>query len=241
MKIKGSKRYLESVKKIEEKLYLPAEAIKILKESSPAKFDETVEAHIRLGVDPKQAEQQVRGTVVLPHGTGKTVRVAVFAQGEKAGEAEAAGADFVGAQDLADRVQKGWTDFDAAVAAPDVMAIVGKIGKILGPRGLMPNPKTGTVTFDIEKAVKDIKAGKIEYRVDKSGIIHTVIGKISFDEKKLIENYQLLLDEVIRAKPSASKGKYIHSITIAATMGPGIKVDPTKTHDLLEEPSTVAV
>lgn len=241
MKIRGSKRYLESVKKIEEKLYLPVEAIKILKESSPAKFDETVEVHIRLGVDPKQADQQVRGTVVLPHGTGKTVRVAVFAQGEKASEAEAAGADFVGAQDLADKVQKGWTDFDAAVATPDVMAIVGKIGKILGPRGLMPNPKTGTVTFDIEKAVKDIKAGKIEYRVDKFGIIHTVIGKVSFDEKKLIENYQLLLDEVIRVKPSASKGKYIHNITIAATMGPGIKIDPTKTHDFLEEPSTVAV
>ncbi len=230
------KKYREALAKIDrEKLYSPLEALSLLKEVASAKFDETVEVHIRLGVDPRKADQQVRGTVLLPHGTGRTVRVAVFAQGEKAREAEEAGADIVGANDLAEKVEKGFFDFDVAIATPDMMSTVGKLGKLLGPRGLMPNPKAGTVTFDVGKAVKDVKAGKIEYRVDKFGIIHVPIGKASFEVAKLVENYAAVLEEVIRAKPPAAKGRYLKTITVTSTMGPGIKVDTTRTRDLLEE------
>lgn len=236
MKLKTSKRYSESAKLVDtEKIYSPHEAFEIIKQMPKAKFDESVEAHLRLGVDPRHADQQVRGTVVLPHGTGKTMRVAVFAQGDKAREAEQAGADIVGGQDLADKIQKGWFDFDVAIATPDVMSIVGKIGKVLGPRGLMPNPKAGTVTFDVGKTVADVKAGKVEYRVDKFGIVHQVIGRISFSKNQLIENYAALLEELVRAKPPAAKGKYIKSISLSTTMGPGIKVDTTKTKDLTAE------
>jgi large subunit ribosomal protein L1 len=234
MKTKGSKAYKLATGKIEDRTYPPKEAVKLIKELPHAKFDETVEVHIRLGIDPRQADQQIRGTVSLPHGTGKTVRVAVFAQGDKAREAEAAGADFVGAQDLADKIQKGWTDFDATIATPDIMSIAGKLGKILGPRGLMPNPKTGTVTFDVGKTVKDIKAGKIEYRVDKFGIVHTIIGKVSFSEEALIENYSALLNEITKAKPATSKGRYLKSISFSSTMSPGIDIDTSITTDLLE-------
>lgn len=234
--MKRGKKYQEALKKIDRsKLYSPLQAVKLVKESASANFDETVEVHIRLGIDPRQAEQQVRGVVVLPHGTGRTVRVAVFAQGEKAKEAEAAGADVVGGNDLAEKIQKGWLDFESAIATPDMMGIVGKLGKILGPRGLMPNPKAGTITFDVGKAVKDIKAGKIEYRVDKFGVIHVPVGKASFPERALVENYSVLLEEIIRAKPAAAKGRYIRSITIVSTMGPGVKIDPTKTRDSLGE------
>lgn len=234
--MKKGKKYREISAKIDhEKLYSPLEAVGLVKEIAPAKFDETVEVHMKLGVDPRKADQQVRGTVSLPHGTGKTVRVAVFAQGEKAKEAEEAGADVVGAADLAERIEKGWFEFDVAIATPDMMATVGKLGKILGPRGLMPNPKAGTVTFDVGKTVKDVKAGKIEYRVDKFGIVHSVIGKVSFPIENLIGNYQALIEEILRAKPAAAKGKYIKTINVSSTMGPGIKVDTTKTRDLMEE------
>lgn len=234
--MKASKRYLSVLEKVEkEKIYAPLEAIRLAKETSKAKFDEAVEVHIQLGVDPRQADQQVRGSLILPHGTGKSMRVAVFAQGEKAKEAEQAGADFVGGNELAEKIQKGWTDFDAAVSTPDMMAAVGKLGKILGPRGLMPNPKTGTVTFEVAKAVKDIKAGKVEYRLDKFGIVHTVIGKASFSDQALLENYASLIDEIVRAKPAVAKGRYLKSVAIAATMGPGIKVDSSKTRISYEE------
>ncbi len=230
------KRYKEQLNKVEkDKTYAPNEAVALAKDTSQTKFDESIEAHIRLGVDSKQSDQQVRGSVVLPNGTGQDVKVAVFAQGEKAKEAEEAGADFVGGDDLAEKIKKGWMDFDAAVSTPDMMATVGKIGKILGPRGLMPNPKTGTVTFEISKAVKDIKAGKVEYRLDKYSIIHTIIGKASFSEKALLENYGVLLEEIVKAKPASAKGRYIESITLASTMGPGIKVDISKTKILVEE------
>ncbi|MDP2211832.1 MAG: 50S ribosomal protein L1 [Candidatus Aquicultor sp.] len=239
--MKRSKKYNEAVAKIEQdRIYSPLEAVRLLKEIVDTKFDQTVETHIRLGVDPRKADQQVRGTVGLPHGTGRTVRVAVFAQGEKAREAEAAGADVVGAQDLAEKVEKGWFEFDVAIATPDMMSAVGKLGKLLGPRGLMPNPKAGTVTFDVAKAVKDVKAGKVEYRVDKFGIVHSVIGKASFQVEQLVENYQALLEEIVRAKPAAAKGKYIKSISFAGTMTPGIKVDTMKTRDLMEEEVTTA-
>ncbi|HCG99994.1 MAG: 50S ribosomal protein L1 [Candidatus Aquicultor primus] len=239
--MKRSKKYNAAVAKIEQdRIYSPLEAVRLLRELVDTKFDQTVETHIRLGVDPRKADQQVRGTVGLPHGTGRTVRVAVFAQGEKAREAEAAGADVVGAQDLAEKVEKGWFEFDVAIATPDMMSAVGKLGKLLGPRGLMPNPKAGTVTFDVAKAVKDVKAGKVEYRVDKFGIVHSVIGKASFQVEQLIENYQALLEEIVRAKPAAAKGKYIKSISFAGTMTPGIKVDTMKTRDLMEEDVTTA-
>lgn len=238
--MKVSKSYKEQSEKVDrEKLYSPLEALNLVRETSRAKFDESIEAHIRLGIDPRQSDQQVRGSVVLPHGTGKQVRVVVFAQGEKAKEAEEAGADHVGGEDLAEKIRKGWTDFDAAVSTPDMMATVGKLGKILGPRGLMPNPKTGTVTFEVAKAVNDIKAGKIEYRVDKFAIIHTVIGKASFSEKDLLENYATLLDELIKVKPAAAKGRYLKSIYFASTMGPGVNVDTTKTKISLEEEAAV--
>jgi large subunit ribosomal protein L1 len=216
-------------------LYTPLEAIKLAGEVAPAKFDETVEAHFRLGIDTRQADQQVRGSVSLPNGTGKTVRVAVFASGEKAREAEAAGADVVGDDDLVEKINGGFLDFDATVATPDMMAKVGRLGKILGTRGLMPNPKLGTVTMDVARVVKELKAGKVEYRADKFGIAHVGIGKASFDTAKLVQNYGAVLDEILRAKPASAKGKYIKTVTIATTMGPGIHVDPTRTKNLLED------
>ena len=231
-----SKRYKEAKEKVKPgRLYMPGEAVKLLKELETANFDETVEIHIKLGVNPRHADQQVRGTMMLPHGTGKTLRVAVFAKGDKATEAEEAGADVVGAEDLAARIQAGFLDFDAAVATPDMMGVVGKLGRVLGPRGLMPNPKAGTVTFDVAKAVKDMKAGKIEYRTDKFGAVHCIIGKKSFDEQMLVENYRELLDEIVRAKPAAAKGKYLRSVTLTSTMGPGIPLDTAKPRTTMEE------
>jgi large subunit ribosomal protein L1 len=224
--LKTGKKHLEAKKKIAKEVYKPEEAIKLVKDLAYAKFDETVEAHFRLGVDPKQADQQVRGVAILPNGTGKNIRVLVFAQGEKVQEAKEAGADFVGGDDLVEKIQKGWLDFDAAVSTPDMMSKVGRLGRILGPRRLMPNPKVGTVTFEVAKAVKDLKAGRVEYRTDKYGIIHVIIGKISFSEEQLLENYATILDEIARAKPSAAKGRYLRDITLASTMGPGVRVDP---------------
>jgi large subunit ribosomal protein L1 len=218
-----------------ERLYSPLEAIKALKEMQTAKFDETVEAHFKLGLNVRHAEQQLRGTLMLPHGTGREMRVAVFAEGEKAREAEQAGADVVGTADLAKQVEEGFDDFDVAIATPDQMGIVGKLGRILGPRGKMPNPKTGTVTFDVGKAVQDAKAGKLEYRTDRGANVHVSIGKKSFAERQLLENYATLVDELVRAKPAAAKGRYIRTITLTSTMGPGIHVDPTRTRDIVEE------
>lgn len=224
---KRGKRYLESVKKIDRTARYDLDAgIKLLKETKRTKFDESVDIAIRLGVNPKHADQMVRGTVVLPHGIGKPVKVLVFAKGEKEKEAKEAGADYVGAEDLVEKISSGWTDFDKAIATPDMMGMVGKLGKILGPRGLMPNPKVGTVTFDVAKAVKELKAGKVEFRVDKTGIVHTGVGKISFAEGKLKENILALMDVIIRSKPPSSKGTYLKSIAISTTMGPGIKLDP---------------
>jgi large subunit ribosomal protein L1 len=223
------KKYTEAAKLIDRaKLYEPAEALELIKKAASAKFDETVEVSLRLGVDPRHADQQVRGAVVLPGGLGKAVRVAVFAKGEKAKEAEAAGADVVGAEDLVTRIQEGWLDFDVAIATPDMMGMVGKLGRVLGPRGLMPNPKTGTVTFDLANAIKETKAGKVEYRTDKAGIVAAPIGKVSFDAERLALNFKALMDAIVRAKPSAAKGVYLKSITISSTMSPGIKVNPTK-------------
>jgi large subunit ribosomal protein L1 len=218
-----------------ERQYSPVQAIRTLKELPGAKFDETIEAHFRLGLNVRHADEQLRGTLMLPHGTGKDVRVAVFAEGEKAKEAEEAGADVVGAADLAGRVQEGFTDFDVAIATPDQMGNVGKLGRILGPRGLMPNPKTGTVTFDVGKAVRDAKAGKLEYRTDRGANVHVAIGKKSFDERRLVENYAALVDEIVRAKPAAAKGRYIRQITLTSTMGPGVRVDPARTRGIVEE------
>jgi large subunit ribosomal protein L1 len=224
-----------------ERLYSPLEAIKALKEMQTAKFDETVEAHFKLGLNVRHAEQQLRGTLMLPHGTGREMRVAVFAEGEKAREAEQAGADVVGTADLAKQVEEGFDDFDVAIATPDQMGIVGKLGRILGPRGKMPNPKTGTVTFDVGKAVQDAKAGKLEYRTDRGANVHVSIGKKSFAERQLLENYATLVDELVRAKPAAAKGRYIRTITLTSTMGPGIHVDPTRTRDIVEEAEAQAV
>jgi large subunit ribosomal protein L1 len=230
------KRYRGARDQIDrEQAYAPHEAVRLLKAFDGAKFDETVEAHFRLGLNVRHADQQLRGTIMLPHGIGKSVRVAVFAEGEKAREAEEAGADVVGSADLAARIEDGFLDFDVAIATPDMMGVVGKLGRVLGPRGLMPNPKTGTVTFDVGKAVSDSKAGKLEYRTDRGGNVHLPIGKKSFEERALLENYATLLDEIIRAKPSAAKGRYIKQITLTTTMGPGIHVDSTRTRDLLEE------
>ena len=215
--------------------YPPTEAIEAVKALQSAKFDEAVEAHIRLGVNVRHADQQVRGTMVLPHGLGKEQKVAVFAQGDKAREAETAGADAVGGDDLAERVTGGWTDFDVAIATPDMMPVVGKLGRSLGPQGKMPNPKVGTVTDDVARAVEQAKAGRVEYRTDRSGIVHLVIGRASFDERRLLENYAALIDEIMRAKPAAAKGRYIRSVTLATTMGPGVKVDPTRVKDVAEE------
>ena len=218
-----------------EQLYSPAEAIRLLKSWPGPKFDETVEVHFRLGLNVRHAEQQLRGTLMLPHGTGKPVRVAVFAEGEKAREAEEAGADVVGSADLAAKIEEGFDDFDVAIATPDQMGNVGKLGRILGPRGKMPNPKTGTVTFDIGKAVRDAKGGKLEYRTDRGANVHVTIGKKSFDERQLLENYAALIDEIMRAKPAAAKGRYIHSVTLTSTMGPGIRIDPGRTRGIVED------
>jgi large subunit ribosomal protein L1 len=218
-----------------EQLYAPAEAVRILKQADGSKFDETVEAHFNLGLNVRHADQQLRGTISLPHGTGKEQRVVVFAEGEKAREAQEAGADVVGSADLAKRVEEGFTDFDVAIATPDQMGNVGKLGRILGPRGLMPNPKTGTVTMDVAKAVREAKAGKQEYRTDRGANVHISIGKKSFDERQLLENYAALVDEIVRAKPAAAKGRYIRKVTLATTMGPGINVDPARTRNIVEE------
>ena len=228
--MKKGKRYAEAAKLVDRtNLYDVKDAVAIVKKSASAKFDETVEAHVRLGVDGRHADQQVRGAVVLPHGTGKKVRVLVFAKGDKVAEAEAAGADFVGGNELVPRIQnEGWLDFDVVVATPDMMGVVGRLGRILGPKGLMPNPKAGTVTMDVAKAVKDIKAGKIEYRLDKTNIIHVPVGKVSFTEEQLADNFHTLMAAIIKAKPAAAKGQYLRSVTIASTMGPGIKLNPTK-------------
>jgi len=224
------KKYQESLKLIEPgKLYDPKEAIELIQKTAKAKFDESIEIHIKLGVDPRHADQQVRGVVVLPHGTGKTLRVLVFAKGDKAKEAEAAGADFVGAEELVAKIQtENWFDYDVVVATPDMMGVVGRLGKVLGPKGLMPNPKSGTVTFDITRAISDIKAGKVEYRVDKTSIVHVAIGKASFGTDKLAENFKTLMEAIVKAKPAAAKGTYLKSVTMTSTMGPGIKVNPLR-------------
>ncbi len=230
------KRYREARSAIDrERLYSPLEGLRILKDAPGPKFDETVEAHFRLGLNVRHAEQQLRGTLMLPHGTGREVRVAIFAEGEKAKEAQDAGADVVGTADLAKQVEEGNIDFDVAIATPDQMGVVGRLGRILGPRGLMPNPKTGTVTFEVAKAVRDAKAGKLEYRTDRGANVHVAIGKKSFDERALLENYASVLDEILRAKPAAAKGRYIRGITLTSTMGPGIKIDPARTRGIVEE------
>jgi large subunit ribosomal protein L1 len=233
-----SKSYRQAAALVDrEKLHSPLEAVRLAKQTTTTKkFDATVEVAMRLGVDPRKADQMVRGTVNLPHGTGKTARVAVFATGDKAEEARAAGADLVGSDDLIEQVAGGMLDFDAAVATPDLMGKVGRLGRVLGPRGLMPNPKTGTVTNDVAKAVEDIKGGKIEFRVDRQSNLHLIIGKTSFSDTQLVENYAAALDEVLRAKPSAAKGRYLRKVTVSTTMGPGIPVDPSKTRSLVEEP-----
>jgi large subunit ribosomal protein L1 len=218
-----------------ERLYSPAEAVKLMKSFDGKKFDETVEAHFRLGLNVRHADQQLRGTLMLPHGTGRDVRIAVFAEGDKAREAQEAGADVIGTADLAKQVEEGNIDFDVAIATPDQMGVVGRLGRVLGPRGLMPNPKTGTVTFEVGKAVRDAKAGKLEYRTDRGANVHVAIGKRSFDERALLENYAALVDEIVRAKPAAAKGRYIRGITITTTMGPGIKVDPARQRGIVEE------
>ena len=224
---KQGKRYVEAAKQVDRaKLYNPEEALDLVKSSAKAKFDETVEISIRLGVDPRHADQNIRGAVVLPEGTGRTVRVLVFAKGDRAKEAEEAGADRVGAEDVVAEIEKGWTDFDVAIATPDMMGAVGKLGRILGPKGLMPNPKTGTVTMDVAKAVKDSKAGKVEYRVDKTGIIHVPIGKASFAVERLTRNFYTLLDVIVKAKPASAKGQYLKSVVVSSTMGPGVRIAP---------------
>ncbi|NLY52479.1 MAG: 50S ribosomal protein L1 [Firmicutes bacterium] len=224
---KRGKRYLEAAKAVERgKLYSPEEAIDLVKKMATAKFDETVEVAMKLGVDPRHADQQVRGTVVLPHGTGRSVRVAVFAKGEHAREAEAAGADIVGAEDLVEKVANGFLDFDVSVATPDMMGMVGRLGRILGPRGLMPNPKAGTVTFEVGKAVQELKAGKIEFRVDRAAGIHVAIGKVSFTNEALLANFKTLMDAIIKARPAAARGQYLRKVAVSSTMGPGVRLDP---------------
>jgi len=230
------KKYIDARGQIDrEAVYSPADAVKKLKDLPAAKFDETVEVHFRLGLNVRHADEQLRGTLMLPHGSGKDVRIAVFAEGDKAREAQEAGADVVGSADLAKRIEEGFTEFDVAIATPDQMGNVGRLGRILGPRGLMPNPKTGTVTFDVGKAVSDAKSGKLEYRTDRGANVHVSIGKRSFDERALLENYVAVLDEIVRAKPAASKGRYIRQITLTSTMGPGIHIDPARTRGIIEE------
>ena len=238
---KHGKRYRSSYEAIDrEQAYEPAEAVSLIKGFKPTKFDETVEAHIRTGLNVRHAEEQLRGTISLPHGLGKEMTVAVFAKGDKAREAEEAGADHVGAEDLAKRVEEeGFSDFDVAIATPDMMPVVGKLGRILGPQGKMPNPKVGTVTNDVAKAVSESKAGKVEYRTDRHAIVHMTIGKLSFDERTLLENYAALIDELVRARPAAAKGRYLQTITLTTTMGPGVKVDPARTRGIAEEAAPV--
>jgi large subunit ribosomal protein L1 len=234
---KHGKAYLDAKQRLDRsREYSPTEAIALVKQLSTAKFDESVEVHVRTGLNVRHADEQLRGTIALPHGLGKEVKIAVFAQGDKAREAEEAGADIVGGEDLAKQIQEGFDDFDVAIATPDMMPIVGRLGRILGPAGKMPNPKVGTVTVDVAKAVNEAKAGKVEYRTDRTAIVHLVIGKKDFDERLLLENYAAVIDEIIRAKPAAAKGRYIRSVTFASTMGPGVKVDPSRTRDIVEEP-----
>ena len=239
---KHGKRYSELLARIDrEREYEPAEAIGLVRELSSAKFDESIEVHIRTGLNVRHADEQLRGTIALPNGLGKDVKVIVFAQGEKVKEAEEAGADAVGAQDLAKRIQDGFDDFDVAIATPDLMSVVGQLGRILGPSGKMPNPKVGTVTMDVAKAVEESKSGKVEYRTDRNAIVHLLIGKASFDERKLLENYAAVIEEMIRAKPAVAKGRYLRSIALASTMGPGVKVDPSRTREILEETPAAGV
>ena len=234
---KHGKAYLDAKQRFDRgREYEPVEAISLVKQLSPAKFNESIEVHVRTGLNVRHADEQLRGTIALPNGLGKEVKVAVFAQGDKAREAEEAGADVVGGEDLAKKIQDGFDDFDVAIATPDMMPVVGRLGRILGPAGKMPNPKVGTVTMDVAKAVGESKAGKVEYRTDRTAIVHLVIGKSDFEERKLLENYAAVIDELIRAKPSAAKGRYIRTVTVATTMGPGVKVDPTRTRDIVEEP-----
>ncbi len=234
---KHGKAYVEAKQRFDRtREYAPAEAISLVKQLGSAKFNESVEVHIRTGLNVRHADEQLRGTIALPNGLGKEVKIIVFAQGEKAREAEEAGADVVGAEDLAQRIQDGFDDFDVAIATPDMMPVVGRLGRILGPAGKMPNPKVGTVTMDVSKAVSESKSGKIEYRTDRTAIVHLVIGKSDFEERLLLENYAAVIEELIRAKPSAAKGRYLRSVTIASTMSPGIKIDPSKTRDIIEEP-----
>jgi large subunit ribosomal protein L1 len=238
---KHGKRYRANLEKVDrEHAYEPAEAVKIVKDFETAKFDETVEVHIRTGLNVRHADQQLRGTISLPHGLGKEMTVAVFAKGDKAREAEEAGADVVGAEDLAARVEEGFTDFDVAIATPDMMPVVGRLGRVLGPQGKMPNPKVGTVTMDIAKAVSESKAGKIEYRTDRHAIVHLPIGKTSFDEQVLLENYAALIEEIHRAKPAAAKGRYLHTVTLTTSMSPGVRIDPSRTRDIVEDAAAVA-
>jgi large subunit ribosomal protein L1 len=235
---KHGKRYLALRETVErEREYAPGQAIALVRALASAKFDESVEVHVRTGLNVRHADEQLRGTIALPHGLGKDVKVVVFAQGDKVREAEEAGADVVGAEDLAQRIQDGFDDFDVAIATPDLMPVVGRLGRILGPAGKMPNPKVGTVTMDVARAVEESKSGKVEYRTDRTAIVHLVIGKSDFDERRLLENYAAVMDELIRAKPSAAKGRYIHSVTFATTMSPGVKVDPSRTRDIVEEPT----
>jgi large subunit ribosomal protein L1 len=234
---KHGKAYIDAKQRFDRgREYAPAEAIALVKQLGTAKFDESVEVHVRTGLNVRHADEQLRGTIALPHGLGKNVTIAVFAQGDKAREAEEAGADIVGGEDLAKQIQEGFDDFDVAIATPDMMPIVGRLGRILGPAGKMPNPKVGTVTVDVAKAVSESKAGKVEYRTDRTAIVHMVIGKKNFEERLLLENYAAVIDELIRAKPAAAKGRYIRSVTFASTMGPGVKVDPSRTRDIVEEP-----
>lgn len=238
---KHGKSYVEARQRYDrEHTYQPNEAIRLIKELKRSKFDESVELHVRTGLNVRHADEQLRGTIALPHGLGKDVKVAVFAQGDKAREAQEAGADVVGADDLARRIEEGFNDFDVAIATPDLMPVVGRLGRILGPSGKMPNPKVGTVTMDVARAVEESKAGKVEYRTDRTAIVHMVIGKSSFDEQRLLENYAAVVEELVRAKPSAAKGRYIQSITLASTMGPGVKVDPSRTRDIVGEAPVAA-
>jgi large subunit ribosomal protein L1 len=230
------RRHREALEKVDrEREHAPAEAVALVKSLANTKFDESVELHVRTGLNVRHADEQLRGTIALPNGLGKDVKVAVFAQGDKAREAEQAGADVVGAEDLAKRIEEGFDDFDVAIATPDLMSVVGRLGRVLGPSGKMPNPKVGTVTMDVAKAVEDSKSGKVEYRTDRTAIVHMVIGKASFDEQRLLENYAAVVEELIRAKPSAAKGRYLRTITLTSTMGPGVKVDPSRTRDIVEE------
>jgi large subunit ribosomal protein L1 len=235
------KKYLEARQRFDrEHEYQPSEAIALIKQLKPSNFDESVELHVRTGLNVRHADEQLRGTIALPNGLGKDVKVAVFAQGDKVREAEEAGADVVGSDDLARRIEEGFSDFDIAIATPDLMPVVGRLGRILGPSGKMPNPKVGTVTMDVARAVRESKAGKVEYRTDRTAIVHMVIGKTSFDEQALLENYAAVVEELVRAKPSAAKGRYIHTLTLASTMGPGVRVDPSRTRDILGEAPAAA-